>query len=157
MANFSITILFVVLACAAERSEPAGQPASSSAASITRTSVDTPLGESGLVTEPGGFVHERNWSHTDSIVGEFMRFSQRLDPDSAVVASDTVLLPAAVRIGRTTTVMFKALLGKPAVETQEGGMLVLQYNSPFIGPDEDVRFHMNRGILRRVSWTLYSD
>jgi len=158
MTKIPIAILSVVLAaCAAERSKPAAQAASSSPSSSGRISVDTPVVGDGLVKGPSGFSHDRNWSHADSIVGEFMLFSQRLDPDSAVVTSDTVPLPAGVRIGRTNTVMLKALLGNPAVETQEGGMLVLRYNSPFIGPDEDVRFHMNRGILRQVSWTLYSD
>jgi hypothetical protein len=158
MTKIPIAILSLVLAaCAAERSEPADQAASSSPGSLARTSIDTPQAGGGLVKGPSGFSHEMNWSHADSIVGEFMLFSQRLNPDSAVVTSDTVLLPAAVRIGRTTTVMLKALLGEPAIETREGGMLVLQYNSPFIGPDEEVRFHMDRDTLHQVSWTLYSD
>ena len=158
MTKIRIAILSVVLAaCAAERSEPAGQAASSSPGSIARTSIDTPLVGGGLVKGPSGLSHERNWSHADSIVGEFMLFSQRLDPDSAVVTSDTVPFPGGVRIGRTTAVMLKALLGEPAAETRENGVLLLRYNSPFIGADEDVSFHLTGNILRQVSWSLYSD
>jgi hypothetical protein len=158
MTKLPITILLVALAaCAAERSVPATQAASSSPSSITRTNIDTPLVGDGLVREPGGIIHERNWSRTDSIVGEFMRFSQRLAPESAAVTSDTVPLPGGVRIGRTNAVMLKALLGEPAVATPENGMLLLQYNSPFIGPDEAVVFYMRGDILRQVSWLLYSE
>jgi hypothetical protein len=158
MTKIPIAILSVVLAaCAAERSEPADQAASSSPGLIARTSIDTPLVGGGPVKGPSGFSHERNWSHADSIVGEFMLFSQRLYPDSAVVTSDTVPFPAGVRVGQTTAVMLKGLLGEPAAETRQDGMLVLQYNSPFIGADEAVNFHLNGNILRKVTWTLYSD
>jgi hypothetical protein len=142
MIKIPIAVLSIVLAaCAAERSEPAAQAASSSPGSIARIGIDTPLVSGGLVKGPSGFSHERNWSQADSIVGEFMLFSQRLDPDSAVVTSDTVSFPAGVRVGRTTAVMLKAILGEPAAETRQDGTLLLRYNSPFIGADEDVSFH----------------
>jgi len=158
MTRISIAILtFVSAACTAESSDPGAQAASSSPGSVARTSIDTPLMGDELVRGPSGFSHIRNWSHADSIVGEFILFAQRLDRDSAVVTSDTISFPGAVRIGRTTAVMLKALLGEPAKETRVNGMLLLQYSSPFIGPDEDVIFYLSGNILRQVSWSLYSD
>jgi hypothetical protein len=53
--------------------------------------------------------------------------------------------------------MLKAILGEPAAETRQDGTLLLRYNSPFIGADEDVSFHLNGNILRKVTWSLYSD
>jgi len=158
MSRIPITILFIaLLGCVAERSAPAGEPDSSGLSSMARTRIDTPLVATELITEPGGFIHERNWSHTDSVVGEFMRLPQGVDPNLPAVTSDTVSLPGAVRVGRTTESMLKAILGEPWGVTREDGMIVLQYNSPFIGPDESVHFHIRGDTLRQVSWALYSD
>jgi hypothetical protein len=158
MIRISKTVLIVVLcACATERSEPSDRMTAQPQAANAPAGIDTPLTQSALVTAPDSFVYQRNWSRADSIVGEFIRLSHLLAPSSDSVASDTVRLPGGVRIGRTTTGTLKALLGEPASENPEYGTLLLQYDSPFIGPDEAVIFHMKGDILRKISWTLYSD
>jgi hypothetical protein len=165
MNKIAMTVLFVALvSCEPERSEPLGQAASSSPPSAARIAIDTPprvaidapSGGGQYVKDADGFIHERSWSHADSIVGEFMRLYHRLAPNSGAVTSETTLLPGDVHIGRTTAVTLKSLLGEPATETPQDGMILLQYSSPFIGPDEAVIFHMRDNILRRVSW-MYSE
>jgi hypothetical protein len=158
MDRISVMILFVACTgCAAEHSDPAVEAASSSAASTPTVGVDTPLDRGPLVTDSDSFVHERKWSPSDSIVGEFMRFPHRARLDAEVLTSESAILPGDVRIGRTTMRVLKALLGEPALEKPEASAVLLQYNSPFIGPDEAVLFHFKGDTLRQISWTLDSD
>jgi hypothetical protein len=158
MDRICVTILVVALTgCAADHSDSSPEAAPSGVASTTSVRVDTPQGGSALVTAPDSFVHESKWSPADSIVGEFVRFAYQRHLEAEALTSESAILPGDVQIGRTTTGMLKALLGKPALEKPEDSGVLLQYDSPFIGPDEEVLFHFTGDTLRRISWTLYSD
>jgi hypothetical protein len=51
--------------------------------------------------------------------------------------------------------MLRDLLGKPSQQTILSDTLVLEYASPFIGPDESVLFHFVSGALREIAFSLF--
>ena len=114
--------------------------------------LDTLPGGDVLITEADSFVHQHNWSRTDSLIGGFIKLGYKRD--GATVTS-AIALPAQVQLGHTTGADLRALLGTPTSTRQARDTLLIEYASPFIGPDESVFFHLMADTLRQVSWGLF--
>ena len=153
MTRLALVGLFsLLLGCRAERPEPPRQEAPATSRPATLRHLDTLPGGDVLVTETDSFVHKQAWSRADSLVGEFIKLGNKRD--GATITS-AIALPAQVQLGRTNGADLRALLGTPTATHQANDTLLIEYASPFIGPDESVLFHLLADTLRQVSWGLF--
>jgi len=153
MTRLALVGLFsLLLGCHAERPEPPWQEAPATPIPATLRHVDTLSGGDVLVTETDSFVHKQTWSRTDSLIGAFIKLGYKRD--GATVTS-AIALPAQVQLGHTTGPDLRSLLGTPASTRQATDTILIEYASPFIGPDESVVFHLVADTLRQVSWGLF--
>ena len=153
MTRLAVVGLFsLLLGCHAERSEPPRQEAPATPIPATLRYVETLPGGDVLVTDTDRFVHKQTWSRTDSLIGAFIKLGYKRD--GATVTS-AIALPAQVQLGRTTGPDLRTLLGTPTSTHQAMDTILIEYASPFIGPDESVVFHLVADTLRQVSWGLF--
>jgi hypothetical protein len=99
-----------------------------------------------------------DWSLTDSRVGAVMRIGKQRRPskdsDFTLTTSSLEVAPG-IRVGCSADSV-RALLGRPTHERALGDTTILEYASPFIGPDESVEFHVVGGTVRRIAWLFFS-
>jgi hypothetical protein len=151
--------LVLALAC---RPEPQPQ-AVAEAHSTQDSSFPSVMSLALAETLPGGTIlirdgadsslHDKDWSRHDSLVGAFMKLGWRRGGSSV---GDAATLPAEIKLGGTTAGSLRTILGGPSEESSAADTLLLQYGSPFIGPDESVTFLFVDDTLRQLRWDLYS-
>jgi len=153
---FSCGLLLALAACRSDR-VPAQDAEKNSSASVVTPTTTPEDAAAGLKRDPDGELHMADWSVTDSQIGAVMRIGKQRRPsqndDFAVTTSSLEVAPG-IRVGCSQDSV-RALLGRPTHERVVGDTTILEYASPFIGPDESVEFHIVGGTVRQIAWIFF--
>jgi len=153
---FSCGLFLALAACRSDRA-PAQDAENKLAPPVVPAQTTPEDAAAGLKRDPDGELHMANWSVRDSQIGAVMRIGKQRRPsqnEDFAVTTSSLEVAHGIRVGCSVDSV-RALFGHPTHERVVGDTTILEYASPFIGPDESVEFHIVGGTVRQIAWLFF--